>query len=838
MANFNFNKEAEVYLCSSISDVEEGLQVSQTLAPFAETVNDGVWAHTPVISSWPRTHIVTVYIALTSDTTYPSSSPYGEITYTFSNKSITGGTLNGWTTEIPILEPGEYLWIKRAIATEDIDSGTGNPNDTTTLIFSAAGTSSDVVFAYKRVPSTLPPADHLEWWDRPPYGRTYNFSSGLWTGGSEVDALSFIVGDKYIISSVGDGSTDWNTIAETTGVVYEQGSPITVKAAGTGNGKAHRVLINFDGSAGVFAQDEWKATIADTADAISVGGEGKLYVSTAIASAWPLGQYPYKDWVTATKTKIGTADNTVTPPIEQPVPGQRYKIFEVGTTNWAQIGVPAGVAIEVGTEFVANSVAATSTESATETAGSAFKNDSNFWSEPQVYSASDKKVLMAGEVVLPSTFTNTEETLFEIGGLGAGTWIGMTNITGVGRCFQFRSGGGSAASQITDAVTIVFSQLISDIEEFDGKIHTVAWEIDPPNFTVKLWIDNKLLFRGTTINPAFFVWTGSSSGSWGKGYGQAAGSNTPSTRLTPWSGAVVSDLRIYTDVPMINQNLPILLDVGPDLSFTQTFTDKTYQQKTLHEQHKMHEASNIKKANPANFDMTVHMITQDSLATVLDLLVDYKTDTYTLNTFDLYVKLPNDVYKLETCVITNGTFIIEKLQNLKLSLSGQAAKLTRGREILFPLPTRGTRTYQMTKSLGITINGAALSSCLYKCSIELQNDIKWIPYETVNAALDVTNASNSMYPSQFTLEKRILSGSIGQYVTDTSNTDVQTWDTNVPLVITAGNGLSSTSFRGFKFNLANCSFTNRNSVGDVYTQAYDWKMNDNPTDLGSKITLN
>ena len=95
-----------------------------------------------------------------------------------------------------------------------------------------------------------------------------------------------------------------------------------------------------------------------------------------------------------------------------------------------------------------------------------------------------------------------------------------------------------------------------------------------------------------------------------------------------------------------------------------------------------------------------------------------------------------------------------------------------------------------------------------------------------------------MYPSQFTLEKRILSGSIGQYVTDTSNTDVQTWDTNVPLVITAGNGLSSTSFRGFKFNLANCSFTNRNSVGDVYTQAYDWKMNDNPTDLGSKITLN
>jgi hypothetical protein len=95
-----------------------------------------------------------------------------------------------------------------------------------------------------------------------------------------------------------------------------------------------------------------------------------------------------------------------------------------------------------------------------------------------------------------------------------------------------------------------------------------------------------------------------------------------------------------------------------------------------------------------------------------------------------------------------------------------------------------------------------------------------------------------MYPSQFTLEKRILSGSIGQYVTNAFNSNVQTWKQNVPIVITAGNGLSGSSFRGFKFNLTDCTFTNRNSVADVFTQAYDWKMNDNPTDLGSKITLN
>ena len=282
------------------------------------------------------------------------------------------------------------------------------------------------------------------------------------------------------------------------------------------------------------------------------------------------------------------------------------------------------------------------------------------------------------------------------------------------------------------------------------------------------------------------------------------------------------------------------LDVGPDLSFSQTFTDKTYPQKTLHEQHKMHEASNIKKANPANFEMTIPMITQSALDVVFNLLVDYKTGTYTLNTFTLYIKLPNDVYKLETCVITNGTFIIEKLQNLKLTLSGEASKLTRGSTLLdgISLPSRGTRDYQITKELAVAIDGDNLSSGLYKCSIELQNDIQWIPYETVNDALSVTNAATSMYPSQFTLDKRVLSGSVAQYVTNNSNSDVQSWKEDVTVVITAGNGESGTNFRGFKFNLEHCTFTNRNTVADVYAQAYDWKMNDNVADLGTKITLN
>ena len=274
------------------------------------------------------------------------------------------------------------------------------------------------------------------------------------------------------------------------------------------------------------------------------------------------------------------------------------------------------------------------------------------------------------------------------------------------------------------------------------------------------------------------------------------------------------------------------IDVTEDISFSQTFTDKTYPQKTLHEQHKMHDASNIKKANAADFEFTIPALTQNTLDTIFNLLVDYKTDTNTLNTFTLFIKLPNDIYKLENCVITNGTFIIEKLENLKLTLSGEASKLSifagsiPGVAVFVSVPR--TRTQQKVGYLFVSVDGDTLTQGIYKVAIELQNDIAWTPYETVNKALDVTNAATSMYPSNFTLEKRILSGSIGQYVLSNFYSSVQTWETGVSLVIKAGKSAT----QGFQVNLTNASFTNRNGAGDVFTQTYDWKMNDNPIDLG------
>ena len=455
------------------------------------------------------------------------------------------------------------------------------------------------------------------------------------------------------------------------------------------------------------------------------------------------------------------------------------------------------------------------------------------------YSQSNREniVLMAGEVVLPSSFANDHETLFEFGGLSQGVWIGMSTISGV-ETLVFRCGDGTAGSTESSTNRIYKAIPISQIAEFDDKRHTVAWEFDPSGGTAKFWIDNRLVISETTSDESsFFVWSGSNAGGWLEGFlaiaGIASGSQGP--YRTAWSGGLASDLRIYNQQTRTNSNLPLLLDVQEDINFSQTFTDNTYPQKTIHEQHKLHEASSIKKANPANFSFTIPALTENDLDVVFNLLVDYKSGESTLNTFDLYIKLPNDVYLLKKCVITNGTFIIEKLENLKLGIQGEASKLIRNSAFPGLTATRSsTRTHQRIDYLSVSVDSTSLTEGVYKVSVELQNEIEWTPYETVNSALSATTALTSMYPSNFTLKKRILSGSIGQYVLSNFNSDTQQWKTGVPIVIKAGESAT----QGFQFDLSNCTFTNRNIVEDVFTQSYDWIMNDNPTDLGSKIKFN
>lgn len=307
----------------------------------------------------------------------------------------------------------------------------------------------------------------------------------------------------------------------------------------------------------------------------------------------------------------------------------------------------------------------------------------------------------------------------------------------------------------------------------------------------------------------------------------------------------MSDIRLYTkaltqaEVSSLYTGADIgtstKLEVGPELSFSQTFTDAGFTTKTIHTED-FFESSSIKKANPANFSFVLPVLEETDFEIVKDKLVD-------CSTFDLYVETELDVFKLETAVLTSGTFEIQKMTPLTLSVSGEASKLTLvGSATTYAVPglpvAESVRTHLLNRELKVTLNSTDISTNIYSIKAELQNDINWTPYTTVNEALSVTSATNAMYPTVFTINKKTLAGSIGQYITDTTSSDLQDFTTGESLRIQAGESIhTSNPFPGIDINMASCSFTNRAKVEEVFTQSYDWRSTDNLTALSSIITI-
>ncbi|MAA92139.1 MAG: hypothetical protein CMQ57_01220 [Gammaproteobacteria bacterium] len=263
-----------------------------------------------------------------------------------------------------------------------------------------------------------------------------------------------------------------------------------------------------------------------------------------------------------------------------------------------------------------------------------------------------------------------------------------------------------------------------------------------------------------------------------------------------------------------------------DVSFSQTFAEESYTVKTLHAPTDYFEGSVINKANAANFSFTMPAIQEADFTIVENFLINNSS-------FTIFVSTPTDVFKLDTCVITNGSFVIEKSRPLSIEIQGEASKLTNQASLSGTLQSRSnTKNYLVNPKLAVTLDSSSLTD-IVSVKIELQNEIDWTPYSTIHAARAVTSASNSMYPSGYVVSKKILAGSISQYLTDTNKSTAQSWDTSVALEIKAGNGQTGSSFRGFHVGPATSTFTNRMSAGDVFIQNYDWRVTDNSSSLSS-----
>ena len=266
------------------------------------------------------------------------------------------------------------------------------------------------------------------------------------------------------------------------------------------------------------------------------------------------------------------------------------------------------------------------------------------------------------------------------------------------------------------------------------------------------------------------------------------------------------------------------LDIS-SVSFSQTFTEETRSVKTLHNQNNMFEGSVINTANPANFEITTNLLIEDASKILFDRL----TDT---NSFDLYISTESDVFYLEKCVITNGTINIERLRPLSLSISGQASKLIPGSSVPSGMTLRtasSSRTYNLNKDLFISLSSSDISDHLVSVSIELQNDIQWIPYKTVNTA------SGTRYPTQYTVKGRVLAGNIKRYLNDDTESNSQSYGINQSLRIKAGTTIGGL-FKGIDFNSNNCSLTQRIQTGTVFMKNTDWRMVQNPSPVSGVLT--
>ena len=280
-----------------------------------------------------------------------------------------------------------------------------------------------------------------------------------------------------------------------------------------------------------------------------------------------------------------------------------------------------------------------------------------------------------------------------------------------------------------------------------------------------------------------------------------------------------------------------LLKTTPDVSFSQTFAEDAYEVKTLHDQTKMFQGTSITKANPADFSFTIHLTTEKDETIVKSLLTDYDaTEGQTrINSFDLYIVSSESTFKLNECVITNGDFNLAKGSALTLAVSGQAQKLERVGNASYSLPgslvsASSTRTPTLSL-IDVEVGGSDVSNII-SATLSVQNEISWTPYETLQSSLSVTNASNAMYPSGFTLGRRVVSGNITQYLTNSNSSTSQTFNTDTTVRV-------KTIVNGSTFldaNLGNCMFTKRMEQGEALTQSFDYRLIGNPANLSTVIT--
>jgi hypothetical protein len=287
------------------------------------------------------------------------------------------------------------------------------------------------------------------------------------------------------------------------------------------------------------------------------------------------------------------------------------------------------------------------------------------------------------------------------------------------------------------------------------------------------------------------------------------------------------ELKLY----VVRNGLRYILDVYPDISFSQTLSETSVPVKTLHSQRDMFENAVIVKANPANFNFTIPLMVESDMDVVLNLLMDYDdtSSEATIGSADLYVEMNSETYKLEKAVIESGVFQIIRNQLITINVSGTAKKLCKHTSAIpGTLQARsGTHTYSAPTALEIKL-GSTIKTNVSSVSLEIKNEIQWVDFTTLQNSLAITNASGTMYPEAFVVTSRTLSGNVQQYVTDSTAGSPVDWEIGQSLGIRVGNLHADWVLEVL---IPSIVYTKRIDLQDLLMQSYDYRMNYNPSSL-------
>ena len=276
-----------------------------------------------------------------------------------------------------------------------------------------------------------------------------------------------------------------------------------------------------------------------------------------------------------------------------------------------------------------------------------------------------------------------------------------------------------------------------------------------------------------------------------------------------------------------------------NIEFNQAFKQESYKTKTLHHKYDegWYDGSSITTANNANFSISTHMVDESSTHQhkLIELLLE--TDTRTLKTFTLFIdpEKEDKMYKIESCIITSGSFNLPRGGIMTADFEGQGTKLTRINKVTLTDSSYDTTpTFAIARRVDVTVNSQALENVL-GVTLEVQNDVEWTKSKTLQNSLSVTDASDSVYPANFVLSKRTVAGNITQYVNQKvtqSNANVQSWKENIPIHIKAG--LATSNYQ-LNAQLTPCSYTNRVNPSEAFTQSYDFRLLRQVTPLNTLI---